>query len=232
MAYLYLALTSPTNKNFFENLDRATALVENISEGERLWILGQEAGVNGFPMQQRENYRKLVEAYPNDERTHNLLGIHYFGQLEWALAIPEFQRATEINPDFSQPYNQLGYAHRFLENYEEAEGAFKKYIELIPDEPNPLDSSAELLMKMGRFDESIENYRKALTIDEDFIASFIGIGSNYVFMGQGEQARLQAIVPPGWWQTAEALPGPFGYALMACVVAPGFDFADFEIAGP
>ncbi|MDJ0973323.1 MAG: cupin domain-containing protein [Planctomycetota bacterium] len=41
---------------------------------------------------------------------------------------------------------------------------------------------------------------------------------------------LQAVVPPGWWQDAEALPGPTGYALVGCVVAPGFEFEDFELA--
>jgi hypothetical protein len=37
------------------------------------------------------------------------------------------------------------------------------------------------------------------------------------------------VVPPGDWQEAEALPGSFGYVLVGCVVAPGFEFADFEM---
>ncbi|MCP4906434.1 MAG: cupin domain-containing protein [bacterium] len=49
-------------------------------------------------------------------------------------------------------------------------------------------------------------------------------------LGQGEAAALQAIVPAGEWQRAEALAGPAGYALVGCVVAPGFDFDDFEMA--
>ena len=38
---------------------------------------------------------------------------------------------------------------------------------------------------------------------------------------------LQALVPAGEWQAAEPL-GAAG-ALVACVVAPGFEFADFEL---
>jgi predicted cupin superfamily sugar epimerase len=53
-----------------------------------------------------------------------------------------------------------------------------------------------------------------------------------ILLGQGESAALQAIVPPGDWQQAETRPGPFGYALVACVVAPGFEFADFEMVEP
>ncbi|MGD9141649.1 MAG: tetratricopeptide repeat protein, partial [bacterium] len=162
MAYLNLALVSPTTKGFFENFDRARALADEVSEGERLNILGIEAGINAFIMQQRDLYTQLVEAYPRDERAHGLLGNHYFTQQEFEAAIGEYALATEINPGFSPVYNQLGYAHRFLQNYDEAEKAFMKYVELIPDDPNPYDSYAELLMKMGKFDESIEQYRKAL----------------------------------------------------------------------
>ena len=51
-----------------------------------------------------------------------------------------------------------------------------------------------------------------------------------VRLGLHEGARPQAVVPAGHWQAATASPGPHGYALVACVVAPGFDFADFELA--
>ena len=189
MAYLLMAPAQPTAKEFFQSLDKATALVENVSEGERLWILGFEAGVNGFPMQQREYYQKLVEAYPNDERAHNLLGIHYLGQQEWEGVVEECQKATEINPNFSTPYNQLGYAYRFLENYEASERAFQKYIQLIPDDSNPYDSYAELLMKMGKFDESIAFYQKALEQNPNFVASFTGIALNLNLKGDYGAAR-------------------------------------------
>jgi tetratricopeptide (TPR) repeat protein len=191
MGYLFLSFAQPSNKGFFENLDKAVALVENASDGEQLWILGVEAGTNAFPMKQRELYQKLVELYPSDERAHNLLGTNYFGQQEYEMAIDPYQRATEIAPDFSPPYNQLGYAHRFLVHYAEAEKAFQKYIELIPDDPNPYDSYAELLMKMGRYDESIENYKKALEFNPNFVASHIGIATNLNFKGEHGEARKQ-----------------------------------------
>ncbi|WP_095011475.1 cupin domain-containing protein [Tsuneonella mangrovi] len=44
---------------------------------------------------------------------------------------------------------------------------------------------------------------------------------------------LQAVVPPYWWQAAElAGGGQEGYTLVSCVVAPGFEFAGFELAPP
>ena len=44
-------------------------------------------------------------------------------------------------------------------------------------------------MKMGRFDESIAQYRKALEVDPTFTASDIGIAHNQMFQGKGSEAR-------------------------------------------
>jgi predicted cupin superfamily sugar epimerase len=35
-------------------------------------------------------------------------------------------------------------------------------------------------------------------------------------------------VPAGWWQAARS---EGAYSLVTCVVAPGFEFADFELLG-
>ena len=55
-----------------------------------------------------------------------------FIQQDYAAAAESFRKATTINPEFSQPYNQLGYAYRFVGKYAEAEQAFQKYIALKP----------------------------------------------------------------------------------------------------
>lgn len=41
--------------------------------------------------------------------------------------------------------------------------------------------------------------------------------------------RPQIIVPAGWWQSARSLGE---WTLVGCTVAPGFDFAAFELASP
>lgn len=43
--------------------------------------------------------------------------------------------------------------------------------------------------------------------------------------------KRDAIIPPNWWQWASvAAEGTYGYCLVACVVMPGFEFDDFELA--
>jgi len=114
VAYLNLAGTLGSAKGFFENLEKAKSVMDKASEVERMWILGVEAGFIGDPQKQFENYSKLAKNYPNDERAHNLLGVYYFGQQEYEKAAEQFNAAVKIAPEFSQPYNMLGYSNRFL----------------------------------------------------------------------------------------------------------------------
>jgi predicted cupin superfamily sugar epimerase len=49
------------------------------------------------------------------------------------------------------------------------------------------------------------------------------LGTGSVRLGRG---RWQGVVPAGSWQAAEAIGG---FALCGCTVAPGFEFADWEL---
>jgi tetratricopeptide (TPR) repeat protein len=195
MALVYLAGAQPTTAGFFEYLDKAVQLVDKVSEGERLFILAADAGAKGQALKQIDYLTRLVLLFPKDERAHNQLSLAYFGQQDWKKAMEESKKAVEINPNFSTPYNQLGYAYRFLGDFSGAEKAFKKYTELIPNDPNPYDSYAELLLKMGRFDESIALYRKALQQNSHFVASMTGIALNLNLKGdyKGAQDELKKL---------------------------------------
>lgn len=191
LAELNRANVSPTGKEFFEHLRKAVSLADKASKGERLLILGNEAGANGSAPKQKEYLEQLVAAYPNDERAHFNLGGYHFGQQEIPQAIEHYKKATELAANYSPAYNILGYAYRQNEDYANAEKAFKKYIELIPNDPNPYDSYGELLLKMGKFDESIAQYRKALSIDKNFIASHSGISANLMYQNKPAEAAAE-----------------------------------------
>jgi tetratricopeptide (TPR) repeat protein len=189
-AYLLLANTAPSPEEFFANLEKAVANMEHVSEGERILIQVAQAGVDGRGNEQLALLQELVQKYPDDVRAHNALaGQLAFVRQDYEAGIAEYHRALEIDPTFSQSWNNLGYAARAIGRFDEAEEAFRKYIEVLPSDPNPYDSYAEFLMKMGRFEESIVQYRKALEVDPTFNASDIGIAHNQMFLGRGSEAR-------------------------------------------
>jgi len=54
--------------------------------------------------------------------------------------------------------------------------------------------------------------------------------SSVVRLGKAPGSLLQHVVPAGHWFGAAPLPGS-DFVLVGCTVAPGFDFADFELQG-
>ncbi len=190
LARFALASYEPTVQGIFTSFDKVFALADKVSEGERLMILSQKAFMENNIPRQQELLERLVQLYPKDKRAHELLGIVYqYWLQEPGKTVTEYRKAIDIDPNHASAYNFLGYAYSAMENYPEAEKAFKKYTELLPNESNPHDSYAELLMKMGKFDESIAEYKKSLSIDPSFSLSLIGLGMNYALTGRHEEGR-------------------------------------------
>jgi tetratricopeptide (TPR) repeat protein len=191
LAYYYLLDSYLPTKQRLEYFNKAYKHLDQVSKGERLLVESTHEAIQGNTRKQQDLLEKLVQLYPKDELLYLTLGNFYFGQRQWEKAITTYKQALEINPEFSTPYNQIGYCYRYLGDYAAAEKALKKYIKLIPDNPNPYDSYAELLLRMGEYEVSIENYEKALQLDPDFIFSYIGIATNLNFKKEYAEARRQ-----------------------------------------
>ena len=139
LAYLGLATTAGTTGEFVDATKRAVALAGSVSEGERHIILAGDAGLKGDPAAVLAHYNEAVRLFPNDERVLTLLGIVYFGRQDYETAIKHYVQCDEDRIPISRtPYNQLGYAYRFLERYDEAETTFKKYIAAAAERPESL----------------------------------------------------------------------------------------------
>jgi tetratricopeptide (TPR) repeat protein len=192
MGYYNLAFSSQSTAEFFDAVGKAAENAAGASEGEQLFIASLVAVSENDQAAQLAALNELVALYPGDERVHMLLGNYFNGQQDFATAAEHFGHATQINSEFAGAYNSLGYAQRSLEDFEGAKASFAKYVELLPDESNPYDSYAELLMEMGDYDASIENYRKALDIDPYFAASYAGITINESLKGNADLAQEAA----------------------------------------
>ncbi len=191
LAYVEKSQFDFRGKDFLDDINKAVALKDKVSEGEKLLIDSRLENLNGNSTKEVENLESALALFPNDERLHFDLSQVQFANQNYDKGLPELQKAIDINPQFSPAYNMLGYAYKNMGNFTESEKAFKKYISLVPDDPNPYDSYAELLMKEGKFDESILNYQKALKIDPAFISSRAGIFANYLYQGKFSDARIQ-----------------------------------------
>lgn len=208
-----------------EMIGEAARRVSKVSEGERLWILGNKATLDRDRQGQYECFGKLVELYPEDERAQRLMGDCYWRHQEIEKAIASFERATKLNPGYAAAFNMLGYCHAQNQDFAAAERAFVQYIALLPDEPNPYDSYAELLLRMGRYDESMDNYRKALYRDSTFVNARIGLAANLCFLERHTEAREYLR-----WPGDSALPADWQRSLTLCRALSHIEAKEYEPA--
>lgn len=190
MAYLLRGQSGTGFVAFRENMDKAVSLVDKVSPGERHWILAAKAQADGDMVGLKSELDQLGRLFPGDKHVQLRLARHHRGPMQNARqAVVHYQKATAIDPSYAAAYNELGYAQAALDDYKGAEASFQKYIELLPASPNPYDSYAEFLMKVGRYDDSIAQYRKALEKNPAFLSALAGIGTNQVFKKEFEAAR-------------------------------------------
>lgn len=193
LAYQGMAISSQTTAQFFDAVGKAEDRMAGASEGEQLLIKALIAGAENDQDAQRGALSNLMSMYPKDERSHMAMANFLNGQQDFDNAVRHYGHATSINPEFAVAFNSLGYAHRSNDNLEGAKEAFQRYVELIPDEANPYDSYAELLMEMGQYEQSIENYRKAIELDPTFTSAYAGVSINESLRGDAEAAQAAAM---------------------------------------
>lgn len=189
MGHFMVALTAQSNAEFFDAVAMANERATNATQGEQLLIASMVAFSETDQDAQRAALAELLDLYPQDERAHMAMANFLNGQQDFAGAVDHFSQAAAIAPEFAGAQNSLGYAYRSIEDFDNARSAFERYVELTPNEPNPYDSLAELLMEMGDYDESITNYRKALAINQYFPASYAGITVNHSLKGDTDRAQ-------------------------------------------
>jgi tetratricopeptide (TPR) repeat protein len=186
MAYLF---AGRTNQEFRKNLEKAVALAEKVTPGEREWILAAKEQADGNPVGRKEHLEQLLKLHPADKRAQSQMGFYYRSIGDDTTALQYFMQSVKLDKNYAPAYNNIGYSNMALGRYADAEAAFKTYIKLIPKNPNPYDSYAELLMKTGKYDESIIQYNKALATDPMFLNSYRGMGNDYAYKGNYPKAQ-------------------------------------------
>lgn len=170
---------------------RANAAKAKVSAGERLVIDWLTYSSEGKMIPAIQAMNEVLDQYPNDKYLAWLGAVWVENQQQLSRAIPMFEHAIGLNPDFAPPLNELAYCYARVRNFDKAFATMQRYIALLPNESNPQDSYAEILRMAGRFNEALEHYQDSLKIDPSFVFSQLGIADTYSLMGDQTRARQE-----------------------------------------
>jgi DNA-binding winged helix-turn-helix (wHTH) protein/tetratricopeptide (TPR) repeat protein len=172
MAYYELAAMHSNFSQRRQALDRATQLAQRqgLPEEQRLLIQARQLQADGRWEESIQTFQTIVRRFPKEIESRILLGnlLKYQGRLSESAAVLE-EVARLDDPKRNGVYNALAYTYAYLGDLSRALGAVDKYAAVLPpNDPNPIDTRADVYALGGRFDEAIAEYEKNVEAHPEF----------------------------------------------------------------
>lgn len=136
------------------------------SKAMALFQDGYELQTQGLWARAMACYRESLELHPTAE-AHTYLGWIYSFLKLYDQAINECRRAIEIDPDFGNPYNDIGAYLMELDRLDEAIPWFQRALQAPRYEARgyPLYNLGRIYEKLGNWRLAIDYYRQAMRED-------------------------------------------------------------------
>ncbi len=134
---------------------------------------------------------KAITLEPETYAYFNMRGLIYRAAGELDLAVADFQKVLELNPYFTDAHNNLGAT---LAEKGDSEAALREF-ELVLRDPNyPHKQKAyfnlgDLHMARGEARLVVEQYRKAVAIDPNYLRAQYKLGKALQSLGDEAEAR-------------------------------------------
>ncbi|TVU53449.1 MAG: tetratricopeptide repeat protein [Arthrospira sp. PLM2.Bin9] len=113
---------------------------------------------------------------------------NYLAQGKAEKAIAFYQKAIQLNPDFSWSHHKLGDAFSQLERWEDARSAYQKAIALNSDFFWSYNNLGNTLIKQGHWSAAIQVYQQAISIEPHFPWCYYNLGNAYSYIGEWEKS--------------------------------------------
>lgn len=116
-----------------------------------------------------EDWKKLAKLYSKNIFPKTMLINAYAGDkntLDQALEL--ITECQNLNPNLAFLENSKGYIFLQKKEFDKAETAFDKYIEMAPAKANPYDSKGDYFMAVKEYKSAATSYKKAYDTDDSF----------------------------------------------------------------
>jgi adenylate cyclase len=138
---------------------------------------------------------KAIALDDSNPSVHANLAFIYIVAKNFDKAFKEAEKAVSIAPNSASGYYALGFALVMTGQHQKAIPVLEKCLRLspIPVASNVLVLLANAYLNLGKYEEAIATFKKALRIfGQDHLFVHIGLARTYAIMGLEEEARAEA----------------------------------------
>ena len=128
---------------------------------------------------------------PESWMAHNNIAISLLGKGKVEEAIVHYNKALELDPNYSEAHFNLGNALLRLGRADEAIAHYQKALETNPNNIRAHYNLAGVLAQSGQTDAAIDHYNKILEKDPNHAAAHNNLGAVLVRVGRVEEAMAQ-----------------------------------------
>jgi tetratricopeptide (TPR) repeat protein len=136
-------------------------------------------------------YNRTLEYNPDNPKIYkiyNNMGIKYFKQERYEMAIESYKTAIKISPVHANAYSNLGNVYATIGRNEEAVEVLKKSLSLKPDNAEAHNNLGIAYKNIRMFDEAMDSFSKAAELEPESDRAYINLGGTYAITGRHEEA--------------------------------------------
>ncbi len=192
MAWLRLGIVHLSIKDLTQAttcVDKAMTLAPSATRREQLFIRMWFERLHFDASAAAATADSLADLYPDEKEVYLFRGNLYEQSKNFDAAIRSYQRAVQADTGYALAVMTLGYAYSNIGDQDKAITQMQRYIQLAPKEPDPRASYADILLRAGRFDEALEQYRQSLVLKPDYWYAFQQIGTIDMIKGKLREAE-------------------------------------------
>ncbi len=132
-------------------------------------------------------FHKAYELNPDDREVLNAIGIIYLLYFDdTAKAIEFFEKAVKADPNYSEAYNNLGFAYEKLGQFDKAISFYKKAVSnlLYSTPEKAYISMGNSYYRLGKYEDAISSFKNAVNRAPDLSLPYMRMALCYNAMGR------------------------------------------------